>query len=175
MPSPYSIPPHAYPPPILSTHPMHSLLLLYPTPCMPSPYFIPAHAWPPPIHPTSCKPSPYSIPAHACPLPILSQPMHALSLFYPTLCMPSPYSLSPHKPPQYSILFQPMYVLLTLCHIPLKACFCINIWVGLFWICPLWLYHHHLPCLVIWSINLWHQVLNVDCFHSHELTTCATH
>ena len=104
MPSPYSVPPHAYPPPILSR----------PTPCIPSPYPIPPHACPPPIlsrpctpspysiptmHdlplfcPTPCIPSPYSIPAHAYPPPILSQPMHTIPLFYSTPYIPSPYSI----------------------------------------------------------------------------------
>ena len=114
IPSPYSIPPHACPPLILS-YPMQTLPLFYPTPCMPSPYSIPPYSCPPltlsqPMHdlplfyPTSCTPSTYSIPLHACPLPILSYPMHALSLFYPNLCMPFLYFIPlPCMPSPYSI------------------------------------------------------------------------
>ena len=131
--------PPAYPPPILS-HPMHTLPLLYPTPRIPSPYFIPLQhtlplLYPTPAHPppirshtamlalplfyrSPCTLSPYSIPPYACPIFILSHPMLALSLFYPTLCMSSP---SPHKPPQNSILFQPVHVLLTPCHIQIEG------------------------------------------------------
>ena len=94
MPSPYSVPPHACPPLILS-QPMHALPLFYPSLCTPSPYSIPAHAHPPP----------YSIPAHASPPPILSQPMHTLPLFYPSPCTPSPlFYPSPCTP---SPLFYP--------------------------------------------------------------------
>ena len=103
MPSPYSIPLRACPPPILS-QPVHALSLFYPSPCMSSPYSIPPRACPPPIlsypvyalplfYPSPCMSSPYSIPARACPPPILSQPVHALPLFYPSPCMPSPYPI----------------------------------------------------------------------------------
>ena len=74
IPSPYSIPAHAYLPPILS-HPMHTLPLFYPS---------------------SCTPSPYSIPAYTHPPPILFHPIHALPfLFYPTVCMSSPVLYQP--------------------------------------------------------------------------------
>ena len=163
MPSPYSVPSHACPPPILS-HLMPALPLYYPSPCMPSPYSIPAHACPPPIlsqpmHalplfcPIPCIPSPYSVPPHAFPPPILSQPMHALPLFYPSPCIPSPYSVpahaclpqfypSPCTPSSYSlsahtcqpsILFQLMHALLTPCHIHLEGMFL--------------LWHLHMPLL----------------------------
>ena len=153
--------PHAYPPHILS-HPMHTLPLFYPTPCMPSPYSIhPMHALPysiPPMHalplfyPTSCMPSPlfypspcilspYSIPAHVYPPPILSQLMHTLPLFYASLYTPSPYSI-----PQYAC---PLLVTWTW-----KASFSFDIWECRFWMCSHWVHHHHLPSLkVIWSIN----------------------
>ena len=99
--------PHAYPPPILS-HPMHTLLLFYPTPCMPSSYSIPPHAYPPPYSIPACAyPAAYSIPAHAYLPPILSDPMHTLPQFHPSSCTPSPYSTPAHAhhPP---ILFHPM-------------------------------------------------------------------
>ena len=106
MPSPYSIPLHACPFPILF-QPMHTLLLVYPSQCTPSPYSIPPHACYPailtqPMHTlhilcsTPCMHSLQSNSILFC--SIQSHPMHALSLFPP----------SPHKPPQYSILFQPM-------------------------------------------------------------------
>ena len=169
----------------------HTLPLFHPTPCMPSPYSIPPHAHPAPIpshpmhtlllfHPTPCTPSPYSIPPHACPPPILSQPMHALPLFYPSPCMPSTNSIPAHAIPVFhSIIFQPMHALLTPCHIHLEGMFLIIVW------------HLHLQLLnqltlsisssssTLLSnfeyhfITLWH--LNVCCFHSHELTTWATH
>ena len=112
--SPYSVPPHACPPPILS-HPMHALPLFYPTSCIPSPLFYPTPCIPCPLfYPSPCIPSPYFIPAHAHPHPILSQPIHTIPLFYSTPYMPSPYSIplyacpllfstSPHMPSQYSI------------------------------------------------------------------------
>ena len=172
MPSPYSIPPHGCPP-----------LFYLPTPCMP-PYSIPAHAWPPPIlsqpmhtlplfYSTPCMPSPNSIPAYAHHPPIIFHPMHVQSLFYPTLCMPSLYSIPPNACPLL-VLSQPMHVLLAPCHKHLEGMFLyghlsmplLNL------LTPV--YHHHLPSLVIWSINLWHHVLNVCCFHSHELTTWIT-
>ena len=64
MPSPYSIQPHACPPPVLSIHCMPALPLFYPTPHMLAPYSIPSHAHSPPIlpHPMHTL---YSIPAHA--------------------------------------------------------------------------------------------------------------
>ena len=151
IPSPYSVPPHACPPPTLS-HPMHTLPLFYPTPCMPSPYSIP------PMHAL-----PLFYPTHACIPPILSQPMHTFPLFYPTPCsIPSPYSIPAHAhpPPIYtltlfcstpywhspysiplyacplpfstrlpahtchpSILFQLMHALLTPCHMNLEGMF----------------------------------------------------
>ena len=106
MSSPYSIPLHACPPPILSQS-VHTLPLFYPTPCMSSPYSIPTHAHPTPIlsqpmhtlplfYPTPCMPSRNSIPAHVHPPPILFHFMHAFSLCYSILCMPSPYSLPAH-------------------------------------------------------------------------------
>ena len=76
MPSPYFVPPHAYPSPILS-HPMHALPLFYPT-----------HACPPPILFHPCMPS-----------PILSHPMHTLPLFYPSSCTSSPYSMPAYTHP----------------------------------------------------------------------------
>ena len=66
MPSPYSIPGHAYPPPVLSQS-MHTLPLFYPSPCIPSPCSIPIHAWPPPI---------------------LSLAMHTHPRFYPSCAYP---------------------------------------------------------------------------------------
>ena len=164
---------------------MHTLPLFYPTPCMPSPYPIPAHAHSPPIlsqpmhalplfYPTPCMPSLYSVPAH----PAILSPyyMHALSLFYPTLCMPSFYYFPPHTS-HPSILFysSPCMCSILLVIYNLKACFSFDIWVCHFWICSHWVYHHHLRSLAIWSINLWHQVQNVCCSHSPELTTWATH
>ena len=135
MPSPYSIhPPHACPPPILS-HSMHTLPLFYPSPMHDIPNSIQAHAHPPPItvYSTPCMPYLYSIPPNACPISTLSHPMHALFLLSP----------SPHKTPQYSILFQPMHVLLTPCHIHLEGIFSFDIWVCHIWICSHWVYHHH--------------------------------
>ena len=147
--------PLAYPPPILS-HPMGALPLFYP--------------------PTPCMPSPYSISLQPCPPPILSQPMHTLPLFYPSpcifhpsSCMPSPYSIPACACPPF-ILYHPMHAILQregmflLWHLSMHI-----------WICSHCLYHHYLPSLVIWSINLGHQVLNVCCCHSHELTTWTTH
>ena len=106
MPFPYSIPPRACPPLILS-HPVDALPLFYPTSCISSPYSIPTHAWPPPIlshlmhglplfYPSPCTPFPYSIPAHACHPTILSQPMHTLSLFSPSQHMPPQHSIPAH-------------------------------------------------------------------------------
>ena len=112
--SPYSVPPHAYSPPILShpcmpalysIPPMHTSPLFYPTPCIPSPPIL--------SQPMQTLP-PYSVPDHAYLPPILSQPIQTLPLFYSTAYMPSPYSIplyaypllfsnSPHMPPQYSI------------------------------------------------------------------------
>ena len=158
IPSPYSIPPYAYPTPhtipshaylqpILS-HPMYTLPPFYPSSCTPSPYSIPAYTHPPPIlfYSTPYMPSPYSIPLYACPL-----------LF----------STSPHLPPQYSIpahAFPPN----SLSHEPGRQVSPLTSENAAFESAH-WVYHHHLPSLVIWSINLWH--LNVCCFHSHELTT----
>ena len=121
MPSPYSIPPHACPPPILS-HPMHALPLCYPThacpplffptSCIPSPLFYSTWCIPSPLfyptpcipcslfYPSPCIPSPYSIPAHAHPPPILSQPIH--TQFYSTPHMPSTYSIPLYA---YPLLF----------------------------------------------------------------------
>ena len=189
MPSPYSIPPHAYPPPY--SIPAHAY---------PAPYSIPAPAYLPPIlshpmhtlppilyhpmhtfplfYPTPCTPSPYSIPAHAHPPLILPQPIHTLHLFYSTPYMPSPYSIPLYAcpllfstsplPPQYSI---PAHACPpnSLSHEPGRHVSPLTPENAAFWICSHWAYHHHLPSLVIWSINLWH--LNVCCFHSHEFTT----
>ena len=140
MPSPYPIHPvHACPSPILS-QPMHALPLFYPSPCMPSPYAIPLYRY-------------------ACPLPILSHPMHVLPLFYPSPCTLSLYSIlahahpSLHKPPQYSILFysSPCMSSYSLSH-TLKACSPLTSEYAL--LNPLTLsISHHLPSLVIWSIN----------------------
>ena len=88
IPSPYSIPPHACPPPIPS-HPMHALPLFYPTPCMPAPYSIPLHVCPPPILSHSMHALPPLYPTHVHPPPILSLFMHALPLFLPSPCMTS--------------------------------------------------------------------------------------
>ena len=71
-PAPYSIPPHAYHPPILSQL-MHTRPLFYPS---------------------SCTPSPYSIPPHTCPALILSHCIYICPLLFST---------SPHMPPLYSI------------------------------------------------------------------------
>ena len=132
-PPPYSILPHAWPPPILS-HPMHDLPLFYPTSCMPSPYSVPLHACPPPILSQPMHTLPYSIPTHAYHPPILSQPMHTLSLF----------SSSSHMPPQYSILFysilfQPMHALLTR-HLHLEGMFL--------------LWHLHIPLLNVLTLSI---------------------
>ena len=108
---------------------MHTLPLLYPTPCMPSPYSIPAHACPPLIlsqpnepmhdlpqfHPTSCMPSPYSISAHAHSAPILSQPMHTFPYFI------QPYSILIYACP-LPILSQPTQTTPVFCSIPIHAC-----------------------------------------------------
>ena len=142
MPSPYSVPLRACPPPILS-HPVHTLPLFYPTHgCMPSSYSIPPMYALPLFYPTSCIPSPifypspciptpYSIQPHACPPPILSQlmhtlpvilfhPIHALPLFYPTVCMSSPVLYQPtHATP----VFQLIHALLTPCHMNLEGMF----------------------------------------------------
>ena len=117
MPSPYSVPPHACPAPILS-HPMHALPLFCPTPCMPSPYSVPPHACPPPyfIPPMHTLPPILSQAMHTLP-PILSQPMHTFPLFYPTPCILSPIPsqlmhTSPYSIPAYAhpppILFHPI-------------------------------------------------------------------
>ena len=130
MPSPYSIPPHGCPPPILS-QPMHTLPLLYLTPCIPFPYSIPAHTHPPPIllqpmytlplfYPSPCMPSPNSRPAHAHPLPILSQPTHATPAFYSIPAHACPNSLS-HTPWRHvsnlTYMHMPLFNLLTSAHI----------------------------------------------------------
>ena len=147
--------PHAYPPPILS-HPMHTLPLFCPTPCISPPILShPMHTLPL-FCPTACMPSPYSIPPHACLPPILSHPMHTFPLFYPSICTPSSYSIPAytHPPPilfhpihalplfyptvcmsspvlyhtcHPSILFQLMHALLTPCHMTWKACFSFDI------------------------------------------------
>ena len=172
-PTPYSI--H---PPILS-QPMHALPpLFYPTPCMPSPPILsqPMHTFPL-FYPIPCIPSPCSIPAHAHPPPILSQPIHSFPLFYSTPYMPFPYSVqlyacpllfstSPHMPPQYSV---PAYACPcnSLSHEPGRHVSPLTSENATFE-CSHWVYHHYLPSLVIWGINLWHLIV---CFHSHELTT----
>ena len=166
----------------ISSHLMHALPLFYPRPCTPS-YSIPPHACSLPIlshsmhalplfYPSPCTPSPYSIPAHALPPPIIFHPMQSLSLFYPTLCMPSSYSF-PANTSHPSMLFYSSHCLSSklLVAYTSKACFSFDIWHLLnLLICShsVYMYHHHLPSLVIWSINLWHQVLNVCCFHSHN-------
>ena len=104
IPSPYSIPPHGCPPPILSTHPMHALPLFLSTPCMLSPYSIPLHACPPHILSQPMHTLPLFYPSPCTPSPIIFHPMHVLSLFYPTLCMPSSHSLPAHTS-HPSILF----------------------------------------------------------------------
>ena len=151
-------------------------------PCIPSPYSIAAMHTLPLFYPKLCIPSPHLIPVHAHPLPILSQPIHTLPLFYSTPYMPSPYSIplyacpllfstSPHMPPQYSI---PAHACPpnSLPYEPGNHVSPLTSENAHFWICSHWVYHHHLPSLVIWSINLWH--LNVCCFHSHELTTLTS-
>ena len=94
MPSPYSIPPHAYPPPY--SIPAHAY---------PPLYSIPAHAYPPPI---LSQPMPTLLlfyPSLYTPSPLfyLTPYMHALHLFSPTVCMSSPVLYQPHMPPQYFI------------------------------------------------------------------------
>ena len=115
MPSPYSVPPHACPPPILSrpfmpspysVPPMHALPLFYPTSCIPSPLFYPSPCIPCPLfYPSSCTPSPYSIPAYTHPAPILFHCIAYMPSFYsiPLYACPLLFSTSPHMPPQYSI------------------------------------------------------------------------
>ena len=104
---PLFYPTHAHPSPILS-HPMHTLPLFYPSPCIPCPLF----------YPSSCTPSPYCITAYTHPPPILSHsclilshPVHVLSRSLPAnTCYPS-------------ILFQLMHALLTRCHMNLEGMF----------------------------------------------------
>ena len=155
-PPPYSIPPHAYFPPILS-HPIHTL---------PPILSLPVHTLPL-FYPSSCTPSPYSIRPHACPLPILSQPMHALSLF----------SLSPHMPPQLLFYSIPAHACPpnSLSHIPWRHVSPLtSVYMPLLNLLILsHTYSHLLGNLEYHFISLWH--LNVCCFHSHELTTWATH
>ena len=149
MPSPYSIPPHAYLPTILS-HPMHTLPLFYPNSCTPSHLF----------YPSLYKPSSYSILPHTCPPLILSHCMHVLSCSLPAhTCHPS-------------ILFQLMHTLLTPCHMNLEGMFLLwHLRMPLLNLLTLSISSSFtlLSNLKHQFINLWH--LNVCCFHSHELTT----
>ena len=124
MHSPYSIPPHACFPLILS-QPMHDFPLFYPTSCMPSPYSVLAHAWPPPI---------------------LSQPMHILSLFSPSSHMPPHYSVPAHACPPNSLSHTPWRHVFSF-----EICIC-HFWIWSHWVYHH--HHHHLPCLAIWSITL---------------------
>ena len=141
IPSPYSVPPHACPPLILSRL-MHTLPLFYPSPCIPSPILShPMHTLPL-FYPSLYTPSPYSIPLHTCPPLILSHCMHVRSCSLPAhTCHPS-------------MLFQLMHALLTPCHMSLEGMFLLWHLRMPFWISSHWVYHHHLPSLVIWSINL---------------------
>ena len=110
IPSPYSVPPYAYPPAILS-HPMHALPLFCPTPCMPSPYSIPPMHTLPLFYRTSCIPSLLFYPTSCIPS-LLFYPTSCIPslLFYPSPCIPSPLLYpSPCIPSPYSI--PPMHTL----------------------------------------------------------------
>ena len=132
IPSPYSVPSHAWPPPILS-HPMHALPLFCPTPCMPSPYSIPPMHALPLFYPSPCIPCPLFYPSPCIPSPILSHPMHTIPPILSQLMHTLPLILShcmhvcscslPAHTCHPSILFQLMHALLTPCHMNLEGMF----------------------------------------------------
>ena len=81
IPSPYSVPPHAYPPPILSQL-IHTLPPFYFTPYMPSPYSIPLYACPLLFSTSPHMPPQYSIAAHACPPNSLCMKLEGMFLLW---------------------------------------------------------------------------------------------